>query len=86
MKAPLRQPLHLQENPKCLAKTRRQTLCQSPAMKNGRCRIHGGASPGAPRGERNGQWKHGRYSLETIELRRAIRELMRHARETVASI
>ena len=23
-------------------------LCQSPAMPNGRCRIHGGCSPGAP--------------------------------------
>ncbi|MGO8839738.1 MAG: HGGxSTG domain-containing protein [Methyloceanibacter sp.] len=23
--------------------------CQSPAMPNGRCRMHGGKSPGAPK-------------------------------------
>ena len=28
--------------PRCRARTRRGTECQSPAMKNGRCRMHGG--------------------------------------------
>jgi len=27
---------------RCGARTRRGTLCQCPAMRNGRCRIHGG--------------------------------------------
>jgi hypothetical protein len=45
----------------------------------------GGYGTGAPSGERNGMWKHGRYSKETIELRRAIRKLMRDARETIAA-
>ena len=33
---------------RCLAKTRKGSLCQSPAYKhNGRCRLHGGISTGA---------------------------------------
>jgi hypothetical protein len=40
--------------PRCAAKTRRQTACQAPAMKNGRCRMHGGKSTGprTPEGSR----------------------------------
>jgi hypothetical protein len=30
-------------------------------------------------------WKHGRYSKETMELRRVIRELMQAARDTVSA-
>jgi hypothetical protein len=71
-------PMHLA--PRCLARTRRGNPCQSPAMKNGRCRMHGGPSPGAPRGNRNA-WKHGRYSAEAIARRRAIAALMRFARQ-----
>lgn len=39
----------------CGAKTRNGTPCKSNAMPNGRCRMHGGTSPGAP-------IKHGRYA------------------------
>jgi uncharacterized protein YjcR len=38
--------------------------------------MHGGTSPGAPRGNKNAL-KHGRYSTETIAERRKISELMR---------
>jgi hypothetical protein len=41
-------PMHL--SPRCGAKTRSGSPCRSAAMPNGRCRMHGGASPGAPRG------------------------------------
>jgi hypothetical protein len=54
-------------------------------MKNGRCRIHGGLSPGAPTGKANGAWRHGRYSREHIEARRAMRELIRAASATLAT-
>jgi hypothetical protein len=37
---------------RCGARTRRRTPYQSPAMQNGRWRMHGGASAGAPRGIR----------------------------------
>jgi hypothetical protein len=47
-------PMHLDmhQAKRCRARTRRGTECQSPAMKNGRCRMHGGTSPGAPRGKK----------------------------------
>lgn len=43
----------------CGAKKRDGSLCSQPAMQNGRCRMHGGK---AATGERNGAFKHGRYS------------------------
>ena len=54
--------------------------CLQPAMPNGRCRVHGGKSPGAPKGNRNA-WKHGRYSVEHEALRRRMRELLREMKE-----
>ena len=55
--------------PRCGARTRSGTPCKSPAMPNGRCRMHGGRSPGAPSGPANGMWKHGLRSAEVIERR-----------------
>ena len=49
------------ESRRCGAKTRKGSRCQSPAMPNGRCRMHGGKSTGAPKGNKNA-WKHGHYS------------------------
>ena len=49
--------------PRCGARTRSGSPCQSPAMPNGRCRMHGGMSPGAPKGNKNA-FKHGRYTAE----------------------
>ncbi len=46
---------------RCGAKTRSGTPCQSQAMPNGRCRLHGGASTGAGLGNQNAR-KHGIYS------------------------
>jgi hypothetical protein len=62
---------HARAAKRCCAKTRRGTFCQAPAMANGRCRLHGGLSPGAPTGERNGNYRHGRYSKATRTIRRA---------------
>ncbi len=56
--------------------------CQSPAMPNGRCRMHGGKSPGAPKGNRNA-WKHGHYSAEAMGMRRLVRQLLSDAEETI---
>jgi hypothetical protein len=54
-------------------------------MPNGRCRMHGGSSPGAPKGEQNGNWQHGRFTNEAIAQRRDlnawIRSVQRAARE-----
>ena len=44
-------------------------------MKNGRCRMHGGTSPGAPKGNKNAL-KHGRYTAEAIRRRREVSVLL----------
>jgi hypothetical protein len=67
-------PMHL--SPRCRARTRAGTPCQSPAMTSGRCRMHGGGSPGAPKGNRHA-FRHGRYSAEAIAERRELGALLR---------
>jgi hypothetical protein len=49
-----------------------------PAMANGRCRKHGGASTG-PRtaeGLARARWKHGLYSAEAMAVQKRARELL----------
>lgn len=48
-------------------------------MSNGRCRMHGGKSPGAPLGNKNAL-KHGYYEKEVIESRLKIRRLLNEAK------
>ncbi len=71
--------------PKCHAKTRKNSLCQSPAMSNGRCRMHGGKSTGAPKGNQNA-YKHGFYSAEAIADRQLMAELIRECNDVLKSI
>jgi hypothetical protein len=51
-------------------------------MPNGRCRMTGGMSPGAPKGNRNA-FRHGFYSAEIVANRRKVGELLRAARKLV---
>jgi hypothetical protein len=46
------------------------------AMANGRCRMRGGLSPDAPKGNKNA-FKHGSYTAEAIANRREIATLLR---------
>ena len=62
---------------RCGAKTRRGTACQRPAnQKNGRCRLHGGASTG-PRTEDGrarisaANLRHGKFTKDKLERRKA---------------
>ena len=73
-------PMH--RSRRCGAKTRRGKPCQSAAMANGRCRLLGGLSPGAPRGNQNAR-KHGRYSAKAIAARRKVAALIRSMRKLV---
>jgi uncharacterized protein YjcR len=73
-------PMHLSR--RCGARTRRGSRCQSPAMPNGRCRLHGGMSPGAPKGNKNA-YIHGYYAPDTIATRREIGTLLRSMRNLV---
>jgi hypothetical protein len=46
-----------------------------------RCRMHGGApGSGGPKGPRNGNYKHGRYTAEAIVSRRWLRDKTREVR------
>ena len=70
---------------KCGAKTRKGTSCKSPAMTNGRCRMHGGKSTGPPKGSQNAL-KHGYYSQQGKEERRLMRESFRQAKDLMKLI
>lgn len=68
-------------SPRCGAKTRRDThLCKSPAMKNGRCRMHGGKSPGAPLGIKHGRYVNGLHTKEVRQNRQYVGNLIKTVR------
>jgi hypothetical protein len=67
----------MDDAPRCGARTRGGRPCRYPAMPNGRCRIHGGLSPGAPRGSANGRFKDGYWTREAVEERKFIRSLLK---------
>ena len=80
-----------QSSPRCGARTRSGNACRSPAMANGRCRMHGGKSTGPPTAEglqrmRKARTIHGRYSAEIIELQGDIAAWARLARGMMRSI
>lgn len=78
-----------QAAPRCGARTRSGSPCRAPAMRNGRCQMHGGKSTGPRTSEgleriRIARTKHGAYGAEARELRaiiRALDEARRKARE-----
>lgn len=72
--------LMARRSPRCGARTRSGQPCRNPAMGNGRCRMHGGKSPGAPSGARNGNFRHGGYTREAMAERRRVQWLLREAR------
>jgi hypothetical protein len=76
---------------RCGAKNRRGSPCQCPAMKNGRCRLHGGLSTGPKTAAgikriRQAVTKHGRYSARAKAEREHYRGLLRWCRETLEAI
>ena len=68
---------------RCGAKTRSGAPCKSaPVSGRRRCRMHGGAAgSGAPKGPKNGNYKHGRYTKEVAAARRWLREATQMLRE-----
>lgn len=80
--------IRARESARCGAKTRAGGSCQCPAMPNGRCHKHGGASTGArtPEGrERIAQARtvHGRRSMAYVADRRAMAAQSREMRATI---
>ncbi len=58
--------------PRCGARTRQGGACGHFAMKNGRCRYHGGKSTGP----RKPIIKHGFYTKELDEFRRIVAQIL----------
>ncbi|WP_404947154.1 HGGxSTG domain-containing protein [Rhizorhabdus wittichii] len=56
-----------------------------PAMKNGRCRLHGGLSTGAPKGNQNAL-KHGAYTREALSGRAQAAAITRAWRDLLESL
>ena len=67
---PMQRVAEMQLARRCYARTRQHSLCQSPAMPNGRCRMHGGKSLS---GTAHGRYKHGEFTRAAIASRRKLR-------------
>jgi len=76
-------PMHLIR--RCGARTRSGNRCGAPAMANGRCRMHGGPSPGAPKRNKNAL-KHGHYTAEAMANRRETASLLRSMTALAAAL
>ena len=74
-------PMPMRRSARCGARTRSGT----PPVANGRCRMHGGKSPGSRIGNANAR-KHGRYGAAAIAKRREVAALIRAMRGLVADI
>ena len=69
---------NLRSAPRCGAKTRSGSACECPAIRGrNRCRLHGGRSTGAPRGQGNGNYNVGEFTAEAIEERQWLRSIVR---------
>jgi len=71
--------LRLNTAPRCQAKSKQSgERCRGPAVRGKRtCRMHGGAGGGAPKGQRNGNYRHGGSTKEGLALLRHINMLGR---------
>lgn len=72
---------------RCGATSKRAGVpCRQPAMRNGRCRLHGGHSTG-PKTQagllkcRSAKWKDGSYCKEAIARKREIAMLLKECKE-----
>ena len=82
---------NIKDAKKCGAKTRKTTPCQSPAMKNGRCRMHGGKSTGARTKAgieriKKANFKNGLYTEEMVLGRKYMAWLIRESKEVIEKI
>ena len=76
---------------KCGAKTRSGKSCKAPAMKNGRCKMHGGKSTGAKTKEgieniKKANLKSGFYTKEAMQDRKLLTDIWREERKFLEEI
>jgi hypothetical protein len=69
---------------RCQARSKRTGKpCRSPAVRGWNvCRMHG-AGGGAPKGKRNGNYRHGDRTEKAVATRRVIGDLLRQSRLTL---
>ncbi len=81
-------PLPMYLSPRCSARSKHTgELCKAPAVVGWTvCRCHG-AGGGAPKGARNGNYRHGRFTCEALVQKREmsawIRTMAQFAKELV---
>jgi hypothetical protein len=91
-RAPLEALLKANAAPRCGARSKRTgEPCRGAAMRNGRCKLHGGKSTGprTPEGlerSRRANWKHGYYSREAKTERSRLRAAILALRDLCNSI
>jgi hypothetical protein len=70
-----------QKSPRCSATSKlTKKPCQAPAVNGWTvCRFHG-ARGGAPKGERNGAYRHGLFANKARDERRSLSNLLRQCR------
>jgi len=73
------------DSPRCGAKTRSGLPCKAPAMKNGRCRMHGGKSTGPPKGNQNAL-KHGFYTHDKMAHQKQIKQLIKDSQTLLQEV
>jgi uncharacterized protein YjcR len=80
-------PCDVRSLPKCKARSKSTGVrCGNIAMKGKRvCHIHGGRSPGAPRGNQNAL-KHGRYAAGAITERNSTRSIIKQLLDRISAI
>lgn len=84
-------PGDLSKAKRCGARNRRGMPCACPAMRNGRCRLHGGLSTGPKTVEgieriRRAVTKHGNYSKQARNERDVYRNLLWECRSLLAEL
>jgi hypothetical protein len=71
----------MNRSPRCGAHARTTGKpCMAPCLRGRRrCRLHGGWSPGAPRGAQHPNYRTGKYTRDAAEVSQFFRELRRDA-------
>lgn len=73
--------------PRCHARSKRTGKpCQAPAVNGWSVCRHHGAGGGAPKGERNGNYKTGYFTREAVAERRMLSAFLKEVRAALATV
>ena len=87
MHRPPAEPWPMHQAPRCRARTRRGSPCQSPAVRGKqRCRMHGGAAGSGGRPGNRNALRHGYWTAAAVADRRHLRQLLNMMRDDLAAL